>query len=113
MEEIKEKTADLADHVEDLAETFYRLAMVNVAQKTSQFASGVVVAILLVIFGFLLLFFGGLALGWWLGTLVNSRALGFLLTAGFFLLLVICISLLKKKTIIPMIRDMVVKKMYE
>ncbi len=120
MEGTKEKTADLsdhahdlADHIGDLAQTLYRLAIVNVTQKASEIVSGAVVAILLAIFTFFILFFGGLALGWWLGTLLDNRALGFVLAAAFFLLLVLIVIVLKKKTIVPMIRNMVVKKIHE
>ncbi len=112
MEEIKEKATDLADHVEDLANTFYRLALVNVTQKTSNVVSGVVVVVMVCIMAFFFLFFAGFALGWWLGNLVDNRALGFLLAAGLFLVLLVSIILLKKKTIIPMIRNMVIQKMY-
>ncbi len=112
MEEIKEKATDLADHVEDLANTYYRLALANVTQKTSNIVSGVVVVIMVCIMAFFFLFFAGLALGWWLGNLVENRALGFLLAAGFFLLLLAGIILLKKKTIVPMIRNMIIQKIY-
>jgi hypothetical protein len=84
MEELKEKTADLADHVEDLANTFYRLTLVNATQKASNIISGAVVAFLICLVGFMVLLFLGVALGWWLGNLVNSRAGGFLLAAAFF-----------------------------
>ena len=42
MEDLKEKTVDLADHVEDLATTFYRLTVVNVTQKATNIISGAI-----------------------------------------------------------------------
>ncbi len=120
MEETKEKTADLSDHakdlvdhLEDLAQTYYRLAIVNATQKASEIASGAVAMILLIVFAFFILLFGGLALGWWLGTLLDNRALGFVLAAAFFLLLAVCVVVLKKKTIVPLIRNMVIRKLHE
>ena len=113
MEDIKDKAADLANHVEELADTYYRLAMVNVTQRASNIVSGAVVVLLLAVFAFFILLFGGLALGWWLGNLVDNRAVGFLLAAVFFALLFLGISYFKKKTIVPMIRDIVIRKMYD
>jgi hypothetical protein len=113
MEDLKEKTVDLADHVEDLADTFYRLTVLNLTQKTSNIVSSVVVMIALCSLGFFVLLFGGLALAWWLGNIVDSRAGGFLLAAAFFLILVFCVSFFKKKTIFPLIRNLIIRKMHD
>ena len=120
MEEIKEKTVDLADHVEDLtdhvedlADTFYRLTVLNLTQKTSDIVSSTVVMIVVCSLGFFVLLFSGLALAWWLGNIVDSRAGGFLLAAAFFLILVFCVSFLKKKTLFPLIRNLIIRKMYD
>jgi hypothetical protein len=113
MEDLKEKTRDLADHVEDLADTFYRLTTVNVTQKATNIISGAIIGVLIVTLGLFFLFFATLALGWWLGDLVNSRAGGFLIAAGFFLLILVVIVLRGKKTILPMLRDIIVRKFYD
>src|SRR3990170_6741061 len=108
MEDLKEKTVDLADHVEDLASTFYRLQVLTLTQKLSNIVSGAVVMIALCALGFFVLLFAGFALAWWLGNVVNSRIGGFLLAAGIFFLVIIVISLLKKKTIFPLIRNIII-----
>ena len=113
MEELTEKTKDLIDHTEDLADTFYRLTVLNVTQKASNIASGAIVMIVMCGLGLFCLFFGGFALAWWLGDLVNSRIGGFLLTATFFLLLLGVIAILRKKTLFPIIRDIIVRKVYD
>ncbi|HKO82724.1 MAG TPA: phage holin family protein [Chitinophagaceae bacterium] len=113
MEELKEKTADLADHVEDLANTFYRLTLVNATQKASNIISSAIVMLLICSLGFLVLLFMGVALAWWLGNIVNSRAGGFLLAAAFFLIVLLFLSILGKKTIFPFIRDLIIRKMYD
>src|SRR5688572_6013650 len=113
MEDLKEKTVDLTSHVEDLADTFYRLTVVNITQKASTIISGAVVVALILSFGFFSLLFIAFALGWWLGDLVNSRPAGFLLAAAFFIILVFAISLMRKKTIFPLVRNLIVRKMYE
>jgi hypothetical protein len=113
MEELKEKTADLADHVEELANTFYKLTLVNATQKASNIISSAVVMIVIFSLSLLVLLLSGVALGWWLGNVVENRAGGFLLAAGIFLLLVVFLAVLGKKTILPLIRDSIIRKMYD
>ena len=113
MEDLKEKTMDLADHVEDLADTYYRLTVLNVTQKATNIVSGALVMIVMCSLGVFVLLFAGCALAWWLGNIINSRTGGFLLTAGFFLILMLIIGLLRKKTIFPMIRDLIIRKVYD
>jgi hypothetical protein len=112
MDDLKEKTADLADHVEDLANTFYRLTIVNITQKTSNIASGVIVAISIGVLGFFGLLFLGIALAWWLGDLIGNRTAGFLLGAGFFLIIMLVLILMKKQIISP-IRNFIIRKIYD
>ncbi len=113
MEDLKEKTVDLAQHIEDLADTFYKLKVINMTQRATNLVSGVVVTVLICLFGFFVLLFGGFALAWWLGNLIDSRIGGFLLAAAFFLLIILIVGLLKKQTISPMIRNLIIRKVYE
>ena len=113
MEDLKEKTIDLADHVEDIADTFYRLTVLNVTQKATNIASGAIVVIMMCAMGLFCLFFAGCALAWWLGNLVNSRVGGFLLTAAFFLIVLLVMRLFRKKTIFPFVRDIIIRKVYD
>ena len=113
MDDLKEKTADLADHVEDLANTFYKLTVVNVTQKTTNITSAVILAIIYTVLGFLVLVFGGIALSWWLGDLVNSRTGGFLLGSGIFLVVLLILAAMRKKIIYPYIRNTIVRKFYD
>ena len=113
MEHLKEKTRDLADDVEDLAGTFYKLTTVRVTQKATNIISGIIIGVLALSVGFIVLLFASLALGWWLGDLVDSRAGGFLIAAVFFLLILLGIIFTSKKTILPMLRDIIVRKLYD
>ena len=113
MEDLKEKTVDLADHVEDLANTFYRLTVVKVTEKTSTIVSGAVVMIVMCALGLFVLLFAGCALAWWLGDLVHSRIGGFLLAAAFFFIVMVVVVLLRKNTLFPMIRNMIIRKIYD
>jgi len=113
MEDIKDKTADLADHVEDLADTFYKLTVLKAAQKTTNITSGAVAIIIVCTFGLFVLLFSGLALSWWLGDLLENRSAGFLLGAVFFLIVMIILVVLRKKIVFPFIRDLIIRKLYD
>lgn len=113
MEKLKEKTADLVDHVEDIADTFYQLALVNATQKATNLASSFLVILAFAVFGIMCLLFGGIALSLWLGNVIGSRAGGFLIVAGFFIVLLIIVVLSRKKLVFPMIRDMLIRKLYD
>lgn len=113
MDDLKEKTADLADHIEDLADTFYKLTIINVTQKATNIASGAVMMIAVSVLGLFVFLFLGIALSWWLGDLTGSRTLGFVLGAGFFLIVLFIIILIRKKVIFPFIRNLIISKVYD
>ena len=113
LEDLKDKTADIIGHVEDIADTFYKLTLVNVTQKASNIVSVALVMILVCTLGMFALLFGGIALSWWLGNLIESRTGGFLLGAAFFLLVMTILVLLRKKIIFPYIRNLIIRNVYD
>lgn len=113
MDDLKEKTTDLAYHIGDLADTFYKLTVLKLTQKTTNIASGILLGVALGIFGFLIVLFLSVALALWLGDLINSRAGGFLLTAGIFVVLLAIIAVLRKKIVFPYIRNRIIRKIYD
>jgi hypothetical protein len=113
MNDLKEKTADLADHVEDLANTFYKLTVVNITQKATNVASNLLLVLSIAILGFLVVMFLGVALALWLGDLIESRAGGFLITAGFFGIVLLIIAAIRKKIVFPYIRNLIIRKIYD
>jgi len=113
MEELKEKAADLVDHVEDLADTYYKLAVVNITQKATNIASGTVVMVAVCVLGLLIFLFLGIALSWWLGDLLHNRALGFVLGAVVFAFLLLLILWMRSRILFPYIRNLIIRKVYE
>lgn len=113
LEDIKEKTEDLASHVEDLANTFYRLTIINATQKIVNVSSVTIVGLAVCSMGMLVLLFVGLALSWWLGDLLQSRAAGFLLVGVLFMIIAGLIYYYRKRMVFPFIRNRIIRKLYE
>ena len=113
MDDLKEKTTDLADHVQDIADTFYKLTVVNLTQRVSNVGSGLIVGLVVGVIGFFVVLFLGVALALWLGDLLHSRTGGFLLAAAFFLLVLLIIASMRKKILFPYIRNFIIRKVYD
>lgn len=112
VEEIKETTKDLTDHVTEYVETFYKVAVLNLTQKATDLTSTVIMVVALLTLGTFVLLFGSIALAWWLGNLLESRVAGFLIVAGFYLLLLILIIALRKNFVFPIFRNAIIRKLY-
>jgi Putative Actinobacterial Holin-X, holin superfamily III len=113
MEDIKDKVTNLTTHVEDLAETYYKLSLLNITQKATNVSAGALTSVIVLITGLFVLLLSSIALSLWLGDLIQSRAGGFLLGAGFFLLVMIIIISLRKKIIFPFFRERIIRKFYD
>jgi len=113
MEKIDNKVANLTDHLEDLAETWYKLSLVNLTQKGTNVASGAITVIIILVAGLFVLLLGGIALSLWLGNLVDNRPAGFLLGAAFFVLVMVVVILLRKKIVFPYFRELIIRKLYD
>jgi hypothetical protein len=113
MEELKSKNGDLTDSITEYIQSYYKLTLLNAADKATSLAASTLASVAIVFLGIFVLFFGGIALAIWLGNLLDDAALGYLLVAGFFLLVIIIIVALKKKIVFPIIRDNLINKLYE
>ena len=112
-QDIKDKTEDLISHAGDLLDTFYKVSMLRVTKKVTQVASAAISVIILCTVGMLVLFFASLGLAWWLGDIMNSRTGGFLLVAGIYLAVTVCLILMRKKIVFPFIRELLIRKVYD
>lgn len=113
MEELKEKAGDLGNHIEDFAQTYYKLTVLRITQKVSNIASDIFISIAGAIILFFVFLFASFALAWWLGDILESRPGGFLIVAAFDILVLFVLIAMRKKIIFPLIRNKVIKKMYD
>ena len=103
----------MSKDVTDLVDTYIALAKANVAQKAADAASISFTAIIIAVLACFFIFFGAFALAWWIGQLISSTVGGFLIVAGIFGLAVALIVAFKEQLIYPIVRNTVVKKVYE
>src|SRR4030095_12459761 len=113
MEELKSKAGDLTDSITEYIQTYYKLTLLNAADKATSIAASTLASVTIIFLGIFVLFFSGIALAIWLGNLLDNDALGYLIVAAFFLLVIIIIVSLKKKIVFPVIRDSLINKLYE
>ena len=110
---LKEDAKDILNHASDYAETFYKLSLVRLTKKISDVASSFINSVLIFFISLCILLFISFAGAWWLGDVTNSRALGFLLIAVFYILIIVVLILMRKKIISPVIRNTLIRKFYE
>ncbi|HVF98190.1 MAG TPA: phage holin family protein [Flavisolibacter sp.] len=113
MESLKTQTAQLKDHVGEYVQATVQLAKVKATKGASNAAAGAAIGIATLVLGLFFLAFLFTALAWWLSSLLESPALGFLCVAGLFLLLIVLLFALRKKVIVPLIRNAIIGAVYD
>jgi Putative Actinobacterial Holin-X, holin superfamily III len=111
--DFKTKVAGLKDHVGAYVNTYSQIAKAKAVRGASNATAGIVLGVTAFFFVFFFLFFIGFGLGWWLGDVFDHRAGGFFAVAGFFLLLCVLLIALRRKVLVPMIRNMIISRIYE
>ena len=112
-EEVKDSLGDLASHVTQYAETFYKLQVLSLTKKATDVTASVLGSVVIGLLGVFVVFFGGFALAWWLGDIIDSRAGGFLIVAGVFILIAVILALSMKSVVFPKFRNMIIRRMYD
>ena len=113
MEDLKPKAESLKQSIANYLDTYYKLALVTLTQKATNVAAGALAGFTTLFLFVLTLFFLGMGLAWWIGGLINSTAGGFFIVAGIFILLIVLIIVLRKKIVFPMLKKVILKKIYE
>lgn len=113
MENLNTKAANLADHVQEIAQTYYDLARINVAQAGSKAVARAFLFFLIAGLILCILLLAGIGLSLYLGRILKDAATGYFIVAGCYLFLVIVFYLLRKQIVFPFIRDFIVRKIYD
>jgi len=98
------------DDVKEYINLRIRLIQLNVTEKVAQALANLIATTAALIFFILFFLFGSLALGYWLGELLDSAALGFALVAGFYLLIALLLQWSGKKSIRTKLTDTFIRE---
>lgn len=113
MEETKNVFSDLGSGLVDYAESWYKMTLLTGTKKATHAAAFLLTIFSVVFLGLFVLFFAGLALGIWLGELLQNQAAGYIIVAAFFLFIMLILVALRNKIVFPFIRNSIVRKLYE
>ena len=113
MEDFKSKVENLTDNIGQYVNTYYKLSVLNATDKATGIAATSLATLSIFFLGIFVLFFTGMALGIWLGDILENPVAGYLIVAGFYLLIIIILVLLRKRIVFPFIRNLIIRKIYE
>jgi hypothetical protein len=113
MEEQEKPTEKLISTAGQMIETYRDLITLTVVENVSLGVSVSVVGIVLLVFVCFVMLFGALGAAWWIGESLNNMKAGFFIAGSGFLLLLLIVLATAKNGLMPMIRDLVIKKIYE
>ncbi len=112
MEDKELDVREIAGKVKDYLEVRKELAILSAVEKGSQLFSNLLTDGLVVLFGVLGIFFGSLALCFYLSEVMGNTYSGFLIVTGFYFLLAIIIYAVKDKYMEKHIINAVIKKFF-
>ena len=113
MEENKKTSDNLVGAVGDWVETYRNLTGVRIVERTSLGASISVLGVLSILIVVFILLFVGLGAAWWIGEKLDNMKAGFFIVGGVYGTALIIILAMAKKVLIPGIRNLIIKKIYE
>ena len=106
-------TEKLINTAGQMIDTYRDLISLTVVENLSLGVSISAVGIATLVFLCFVMLFGALGVAWWIGESMNNMKAGFFIAGSGFLLILLIILLSAKKDLIPFIRNMVIKNIYE
>lgn len=115
MEQVKTEKSfgDYTKNIGDYLDTYYKLTVVKATDKATGIASNTFTLLAVVVLGFFIVLFASIAVALWIGQQVGSFVVGYLIVAGFYLLLLAVLLMLRKQIVFPFIRNLIIRKIYE
>jgi Putative Actinobacterial Holin-X, holin superfamily III len=89
------------------------LLKADFTEKTALIFSKMITGVIVLVMLFMVLIFGSVVLGLYLGNLLGSLVLGFAVVTGFYLLLIVLLMLVKDKLIQTPVANQIIDIMYE
>lgn len=99
IEERKEMIEDLFEKVEEYVKTNVQLAKLKATDKVADIVASLIAKMAMIILGFFFVMMISMGIAFWLGTLMGKTHYGFMIVAGFYLLLAILLMTFQKNLI--------------
>jgi NADH:ubiquinone oxidoreductase subunit 6 (subunit J) len=113
MSDTLEKIEGLTEHVKEYVNTRIELAKLRVAEKSSLVIGNIIaVGVVAVLFLFVIVF-GSLAGAWALSEWIGKRYAGFLIVAGFYLLIAIILWLARQRIIRFPVMNAIIRQLHK
>jgi hypothetical protein len=112
-EEDRTTQDNLIDATSDMLETYRQLVKVKVIEGTSVGASISIVGLMFLAISVLVILFAGLGAAWWIGDKLENMKAGFFIVGGIFCVILVTGLLMANSVIIPSLRNLIIKKIYE
>jgi hypothetical protein len=113
MEEEKKTSEKLVEAVGSWIETYRNLITIRIVKESSQSVSVTIFSALATVVIIFVLLFIGLGSAWWVGERLENMKAGFFIVGGVFTVILLILLLMAKKILIPGIRNLLIKKIYE
>ncbi len=110
---IKNTVENLSEHLVDYAETYLKLGIVNATQKAHETATAIVATLLLALLYSFAILFLGFGVANWLNYVWHTDEGGYFAVGGFFVIVIVTFVLLRRNTIVPFLRDYLIRKSHE
>jgi hypothetical protein len=113
MEEEKKSGEKILDLAGDMVENYRNLITIKVVEHSSLAGASSILGILLMVVAVFILLFGGIGCAWWVGEALGNMKVGFFIVGGVYALVFLILILISKKMLLPSLRNMIIKKIYE
>jgi len=113
MEEEKKSGEKILDLAGDMVENYRNLITIKVVEHSSLAGASSTLGILLMVVAVFILLFAGIGCAWWVGEELGNMKVGFFIVGGVYALVFLILILISKKMLLPSLRNMIIKKIYE
>lgn len=103
----------IVDAVGDMVETYRNLVNVRITEGAAKSGSIGIVGVLVLVVSVFVLLFAGLGAAWWIGDVMQNMKAGFFIVGAFYLFILILLLLTAGPIILPWLRNVIVRKIYE
>lgn len=113
MSETLKKVEELTDHVKDYITTKVEITKLRLAEKTSLTIGNIIAALVVAVLFLFVILFGSIAGAWALSDYIGKNYAGFLIVAGFYLLVAIIVWLARGKLIRFPVMNAIIKMLHK